>query len=115
MVEHAAGAYLPKKGKSIFLNFLMQISPNCDCYPHNDLPIVKDIGMVGASDPVAIDTASCDLVNGEESIPGSAIKHPSPKGEDKFRVVFPRIDWNIQLDHARWLNMGERVYTLVKV
>jgi uncharacterized protein len=115
MVEHASGAYLEKKGRSIFLNFLMQVSPNCDCYPHNDAPIVKDLGILGASDPVAIDTASCDLVNSEDSMPGCAIKHPSPKGEDKFRAVFPRIDWNIQLDHAQRLNMGERVYTLVKI
>jgi uncharacterized Fe-S center protein len=115
MVEHACGVLKEKKGKAAFLNFLMQINPNCDCYPHNDTPIVKDIGILGASDPVAVDTASCDLVNGEESMAGSAIKHTSAPGEDKFRAVHPRIDWNIQLDHAGRLNMGERVYTLVKV
>ncbi len=114
-VEHAAGAFEGRKGKSVFLNFLMQISPYCDCYGHNDAPIVKDIGILGATDPVAIDTASCDLVNSEESATGCAIKHPSPKGEDKFRAVFPRVDWNVQLDHAEKLQMGERAYTLVKV
>lgn len=115
MVEHASGAFAGKEGKTAFLNFLMQISPNCDCYPHNDAPIVKDIGILGSSDPVAIDSASCDLVNGEPSLPGSAIKHALGQGEDKFRAVFPRIDWNIQLDHAQRLKMGERAYTLVKV
>jgi uncharacterized protein len=115
MVEHASAALKDKKGKAVFLNFLMQISPYCDCYPHNDAPIVKDIGILGSSDPVAVDAASCDLVNGEESLPGSVIKHALKPGEDKFRAVFPRIDWNIQLDHARRLSMGERAYTLVKV
>jgi uncharacterized protein len=115
MVEHASGAFKDKKGKAIFLNFLMQVSPNCDCYPNNDAPIVRDIGILGASDPVAVDAASCDLVNGEESLPGSAIKHGSAKGEDKFRAIFPRIDWSIQLEHAARLNVGEREYTLVKV
>ena len=115
MVEHACGVLKEKKGKAIFLNFLMQISPTCDCYPHNDMPIVKDIGILASTDPVAIDSASCDLVNAEESMPGSAIKEALKKGEDKFRAVFPRIDWNVQLDHAQRLQMGERAYTIVKI
>ncbi len=115
MVEHALGALEAKKGKAVFLNFLMQISPTCDCYPHNDMPIVKDIGVLASRDPVAIDAASCDLVNGEESMPGCVIKERLKAGEDKFRAVFPRIDWTIQLDHAEKMGMGERAYTLVKV
>jgi len=115
MVEHAYGVLKGKEGKAIFLNFLMQISPACDCYPHNDIPIVRDIGILASADPVAIDAASCDLVNGEESMPGSAIKTPLKKGEDKFRAVFPGIDWNVQLDHAQRLHMGERAYTIVKI
>jgi uncharacterized protein len=115
MVEHAWGAFNEKKERAVFLNFLMQISPTCDCYPHNDMPIVKDIGILASTDPVAIDTASCDLVNAEESMPGCAIKQPLGKGEDKFRAVFPRIDWTVQLDYAQELHMGERAYTLVKI
>jgi uncharacterized protein len=115
MVEHAFGALKGKGKKAIFLNFLMHISPTCDCYPHSDAPIVRDIGILASLDPVAIDTASCDLVNDEESMPGCAIKKPLGRGEDKFRAVFPRIDWTTQLEYAEKLKMGERKYTLVKV
>jgi uncharacterized protein len=115
MVEHACGAIAGKNGKIALLSFLMQISPYCDCYPHNDAPIVKDIGILASTDPVAIDAASCDLVNNECSVPGSIIKNPCGEGEDKFRAVFPHIDWSIQLDHAQRMGMGEREYTLVKV
>jgi uncharacterized Fe-S center protein len=93
----------------------MQVSPACDCYPSNDAPIVRDIGILASDDPVAIDTASCDLVNNEESMPHTAIKHLLKKGEDKWRVLYPTIDWNIQLDHAEKLGLGEREYTLVKI
>jgi uncharacterized Fe-S center protein len=79
------------------------------------MPIVRDIGILASTDPVAIDSASCDLVNGDESMPGSAIKEALGKGEDKFRAVFPRIDWKVQLDHAQRLGMGERAYTMVKI
>jgi hypothetical protein len=115
MVEHAWGALKEKKERAIFLNFLMQISPTCDCYPHNDMPIVKDIGILASIDPVAIDAASCDLVNSEESVAGSAIKQPLGKGEDKFRSLFPGIDWTVQLGHAEKLQMGERAYRIVKI
>ncbi len=115
MVEHALGALKGKEKKSIFLNFVMQVSPACDCYPHNDAPIVRDIGITASLDPVAIDAASADLVNNEPSIPGTAIKKPMQGGEDKFRAVYPTIDWNIQLDHGEKLGMGKRGYTLVKV
>ncbi len=53
MVEYALAALKGKKKKVIFLNFLMQISPACDCYGHSDSPIVRDIGILASSDPVA--------------------------------------------------------------
>jgi uncharacterized Fe-S center protein len=114
MVEHAFGA-LAGKENTIFLNFIMHVSPACDCYPCNDAPVVKDIGILASFDPVSIDAACADLVNNEESIPGTAIKRPLKKGQDKFRAVYPSIDWNIQLNHAQRLGMGERKYMLVKV
>ncbi len=115
MVEHALGALTGKEKKAFFLNFLMQISPACDCYPNNDAPIVRDIGILASLDPVSIDAASCDLVNAEQALPNTVIKKPLKKGEDKWRAMFPTIDWNIQLDHAERLGLGERTYTLVKI
>jgi uncharacterized protein len=115
MVEHAAGALKGKEKKSLFLNFVMQVSPACDCYPNNDAPIVRDIGILGSVDPVAIDAASNDLVIAEEGLPHTALKRVLAKGEDKWRALFPTIDWNIQLDHGEKLKLGERAYTLVKV
>jgi uncharacterized Fe-S center protein len=115
MVEHARGALLGKEKKALFLNFLLQISPACDCYPNSDAPIVRDIGILASVDPVSIDAASCDFVNNEQSLPNTAIKKLLKKGEDKWRAMFPTIDWNIQLDHAEKLGLGERAYTIVKI
>lgn len=114
MVEHAYGVLRGKK-HTIFLNFIMDVSPACDCYPSNDAPIVRDVGILASFDPVSIDAASADLVNNEESLPGTAIKQIAGKGEDKFRAVYPSVDWNVQLDHAERLGLGERKYMLVKV
>ena len=114
MVEHAYGALQGKK-KTIFLNFVIDVSPACDCYPCNDAPIVRDVGILASFDPVSIDAASADLVNNEESLPGTVIKQTLKRGQDKFRGVYPSVDWNVQLDHAERLGLGERKYMLVKV
>jgi len=115
MVEYAFGVLKGKEKKIIYINFVMQVSPACDCYPNNDAPIVRDIGILASTDPVAIDTASCNLVNNEKSIPNTAIKKPLKKGDDKWRALYPLIDWNIQLEHAQMLGLGEKTYTLVKI
>jgi uncharacterized Fe-S center protein len=83
MVEYALGALKGKEQKSVFLNFLVQISPACDCYPNSDAPIVRDIGIAASTGPVTIDAASCDLVTGEESMLNTAIKEILKRGEDK--------------------------------
>ncbi len=115
MVEYALGALKGKEKKAVYLNFVLQVSPACDCYPSNDAPIVRDIGILASDDPVSIDAASCDLVNNEESMPDTKIKHHLGKGEDKWHALYPAIDWNIQLDHAEKLGLGERKYNLVKI
>jgi len=115
MMEYALGALTGKRKKSIFINFVVQVSPACDCYPNSDAPIVRDIGILTSNDPVAIDAASCDMVNNETSLPCTAIGHTLHKGEDKWRALFPEIDWNIQLDHAEKIGLGTRKYNLKKV
>lgn len=115
MMEYALGVLKGKAKKSLFINFVIQVSPACDCYPNSDAPIVRDIGILASDDPVAVDAASSDMVNNEVSLPSTAIKHTLAKGEDKWHALFPQIDWNIQLDHAEKLGLGTRKYTLTKI
>ena len=116
MAEHAFGVLKGKEGRAIFLNFLLNISPACDCYSHADAPIVPNIGILASTDPVAIDQASVDLVNLETGIKDSALKSNFKKGDDKIRGLYPEIDWKIQLDYAEKLGMGSRRgYELIRV
>ncbi|MBE3140084.1 MAG: DUF362 domain-containing protein, partial [Thermoplasmata archaeon] len=77
-----------KDKPSFHINFIMNISPDCDCYSFNDYPLVPDIGMAASFDPVALDQACADLVKAAPALPGSRIcddhKHSDMKGEDKF-------------------------------
>jgi uncharacterized Fe-S center protein len=115
MVEHAYGALQKKKGKVLFLNFLTQVSPACDCYGYSDTPIVNDIGILSSEDPVAIDQASVDLVNGETGNRSSKLPRAWESGEDKFRAIYPEVDWNVQLAYAEEIGMGTREYELIKI
>ncbi len=115
MVEYTAGALKGKQGRSLFINFLTQISPACDCYPFADAPIVGDIGIAASLDPVALDQACADLVNSQPYLESSCLKGIAQPCLDKIRAVYPHIDWQHQLDYASQLGIGSREYDLITV
>lgn len=115
IVEYSAGVLKNKAGKSLFINFIADVSPACDCYPANDAPIVKNIGIAAATDPVALDQASVDLVNAEPALAGTQLLTNTAPGADKFKGLYPNVDWPIQLDYAEHLGLGSRTYELITV
>ncbi len=115
MVEYSKAIIEDKGSKVGYLNFLMDISPECDCYPYNDAPIVPDIGILCGTNLVQIDQASVDLVNQQPVNPNSRIANIAIAETDKFRAAFPNIDWEIQLDYASDCGLGSREYQLVRV
>lgn len=114
LVEYAYGIIKTKENLA-YLNFLLDITPLCDCYPSSDSPIVPDIGILGSFDPVAIDQASVDLINNQTGLKNSALTSSFRTGEDKFRSLNPNIDWEVQLRYAQKLGLGDRDYELVKI
>ena len=113
--SNALGAVSGKAGKTVYLNFITQVSPACDCYGHADAPIVNDIGLCASSDPVAIDQACADLVNGARGNEGSALRSGHEPGGDKFRGCWPEIPWEVQLEHGERVGLGSRRYELVRI
>jgi uncharacterized protein len=115
MVEYAACVYQRLRKKVLFVNFLTDISPQCDCYGHADQPIVPDIGIMASTDPVAIDQASADFVNAQTGLKNSALKNSFKPLQDKFRDLYPLVDWTVQLSYAATLGMGCTNYKIVKI
>ena len=115
MVEYTAGVMKGKEKKSIFINFITDVAPACDCYPYNDEVIVNDIGIVASKDLVAIDQASVDLVNKASGNPHSCLKSALKPGEDKFKALYPNVDWPIQLAYAEQIGLGSREYELIPI
>jgi uncharacterized Fe-S center protein len=115
MVEYTAGVLKGKEKRCLFVNYLTQISPACDCYPFADAPIVPDIGILASRDPVAIDQASIDLVNAQTPLCSSSLKDLAVAATDKVKAVYPHIDWRHQLEYAERIGLGSRNYELVRL
>ncbi|MEI7826939.1 MAG: DUF362 domain-containing protein [Euryarchaeota archaeon] len=114
LTEHAFGATVGKRGVG-YLNFLLQITPDCDCVPWSDAPIVPDVGILASMDPVAIDAASVDLVNQQRGIPGTRLVHNLEPGEDKFKGVWGETEGSIQLKYGEEIGLGTSSYELVEL
>ncbi len=115
MVDYTQGVLREKEGKTVFVNFLTDVSPGCDCLPYNDAPLVRNIGILASTDPVAIDQASVDLVNAQPANPDCCLEKNRDPGADKFRGLYPEVAWEHQLIYAQSQGLGSREYALKKI
>lgn len=113
--EYALGAVRDKPGRVGYINFLLAITPDCDCVPWSDAPIVPDIGILASTDPVAIDHASLDLVNSERGLARTALGENLAPGEDKFKGIWDYTDGNYQIAYAARIGLGDASYRLIEV
>jgi uncharacterized protein len=108
-----------KDKKSFHINFIMDVSPDCDCYGFNDYPLVPDIGIAASFDPVALDQACAEMVNAAPALTGNRIcdshKHGDMRGEDKFSLTHPDTFWQSGLEHAEKIGLGTRQYDLIEI
>jgi uncharacterized Fe-S center protein len=108
-LSHAAGAVMHAfQGRVVFINFIQDVVPLCDCAPASGQPIVQDVGIALSLDPVALDKASVDLVDQAPIIPGAtSCKPPDLLGKIHGTSTL------IQLETAQKLKLGSVKYELV--
>lgn len=115
MVEYAYGAMDGKRDRCGYINFLLNISPDCDCFSWSDRPIVPDIGILASRDPVAIDKASYDLVNAQQGFQDTKLKKNHEPGLDKFKGLREGSNGYLQITYAEEIGMGSSDYELIKI
>jgi len=101
-ISDYSAAIINKLGKEnfVYINVLESITPNCDCESGHQDPIMDDVGVMGSKDPVALDKASLEIVDG--------------KSDGKFDEI-NSIDKTVQLEHAYKLGLGNKDYEIVSL
>ena len=101
------------------ISFIMNVSPECDCWNHNDAAIIPDLGILASFDPVALDKACADLVIAAPVIGGNKLSEAHPhehlQGTDKFHLIHPDTNWLAGLQHAEKIGVGTLDYELISV
>ena len=102
------------------ISLVIDVSPLCDCYGSNDVPVLPDLGMFASFDPVALDQACADACLRQEPLPGSELdeKMHAPgfcDHHDHFKNLEPDSEWKACLEHAEKIGLGTRSYELITV
>ena len=99
------------------ISLVIDVSPNCDCRPENDMAIVPNVGMFASFDPVALDMACVDAVNAQTPLRGSAADdaHAKAHVHDHFQRLHPDTNWRSCLEHGEKIGIGSREYELIKI
>jgi uncharacterized protein len=122
-----------KEDRALFINFLFNITPDCDCCDWSEPPFVPDQGILASRDILSVDQASVDLIRRAPLIPGCTATAKRvrvsekrvtekiagqycclPRLPDKFRTLFG-VDLEPFLAAAARAGLGARDYRLVKV
>lgn len=102
MVEHAYGVIKGKEDKCVYINVLVNMTSDCDCYNTKQSKLIPDLGILISKDPVAIDKATLDLTM-------------EANRKSLAEMSYPELDPMNQLEHGVRLGMGSLEYELVRV
>ena len=105
----------------------MDVSPECDCWNHNDAAIIPNIGIAASFDPIALDRACADMEYLEEADSLSTGKPLNRNSAADYWIIFRnalnlayrdrRISEKIVdfLDYIKWVPTIKESLTLDEV
>jgi uncharacterized Fe-S center protein len=104
-----------KPGKVLYVNFLTEIQPECDCMPGADVPIIQDQGILVSQDLAAVEQASADMLGKAPPLPQSVASDHGIEAGANVLLELNRRDFDIQLREAEAQGLGSRKYELVEI
>lgn len=116
-LSEAAKAVLStfKPGKVIYINFLTEIQPECDCMPAAEVPVIQDIGILLSDDLAAIEKASVDLLLKQKPLPASLAEDEKIADGSDILLQLHKKPYMIQIQEAERLGLGSTEYEIVGV
>src|SRR5208283_942172 len=116
-LSEAAKAVLStfRSGKVVYITFLTEIQPECDCMPAAEVPVIQDIGIAVSDDLVSIEQASIDMLLKSKPLPASLAEDQKiSDGQDIMRELHSK-NYLLQIEEAERLGLGNRQYQLVEM
>ena len=100
--------YFKQDGRNIvYINVMNNMSIDCDCNAHPAAPVLKDMGILASTDPVALDKACLDLVFGHESVSGDDADPLIERIKSKHGTHI--------VEYAEQLGLGSTTYRLINL
>ncbi|MCL4491444.1 MAG: DUF362 domain-containing protein [Nitrospirae bacterium] len=104
-----------KPNKVIYINFLTEIQPECDCMPAAEVPVIQDLGILVSDDIVAIEQASIDMLLKAKPLPESLAEDSGVKeGQDILQTLHKK-PYMLQIKEAERLGLGSPDYQLIEL
>ncbi|MBP2033354.1 putative Fe-S center protein [Clostridium algifaecis] len=102
------------------ISLVVDVSPNCDCHPENDTPILPNLGMFASFDPLALDQACVDACMAAAPLQNSQLSDNMAKPNfqdhhDHFANSTPESEWHTCLEHSEKIGLGTRKYELIVI
>ncbi|MCL4476661.1 MAG: DUF362 domain-containing protein [Nitrospirae bacterium] len=101
--------------KVLYVNFLTEIQPECDCMPMADVPVIQDKGILVSDDIVAIEQASIDILKKSVPLPESAMAGENVPSDGDILLALHKKDYIIQVVEAERLGLGATNYDVVEI
>ena len=98
-----------------YITSLLSVTPLCDCWGFSTPAIVPDVGIMAASDIVAIEQASLDAIDYRNYIPGSLPEQMTMGDKGHLFERIHRKDPYLQVETAAEIGLGSRRYELIEV
>jgi uncharacterized Fe-S center protein len=102
-------------GKVLYFNFVLEVQPECDCMPVADTPVVQDQGILAATDIVAVEQATLDLIDNAAPLPESLAEDREIKAGQRVLTEALGVDGREHIDAAAQAGLGSKQYELVRV
>ena len=99
--------YFGKGENILYINVMNNMSVDCDCDAHPAAPLLKDIGILASTDPVALDQACLDLV--------FAIVPEEGNDNGPLLERIKKLHGTHIVDYAEKIGLGSKKYELVKL
>lgn len=104
MAEAGKGVVDSLGGNILYINVMNNLSIDCDCNKHPEVPEIADIGILASFDPVALDQACVDLIYERKN-----------EGAESLINRIELLNGLLTLKHGAEIGLGSREYKLVNI